>query len=69
MSGKYAVDLAGFERVALPAIAPRTVADAESGMELLLIDEIGKMELVRCRPFTTPPRRLARIPPIADAEL
>jgi nucleoside-triphosphatase len=37
--GKYGVDLGAFERVALPALA-RT---AET--ELLLIDELGKMEL------------------------
>lgn len=36
--GRYGVDVEGFERIALPAIRPRTE------VELILIDEIGKME-------------------------
>jgi nucleoside-triphosphatase len=37
--GRYGVDLAAFERLALPAIDPDRV-----GASLLVIDEIGKME-------------------------
>ena len=37
--GRYRVDLAAFEAVALPAIDP-----ARSGARLIVIDEIGKME-------------------------
>jgi nucleoside-triphosphatase len=37
--GKYGVDLAAFEGIALPALARATES------ELLLIDELGKMEL------------------------
>jgi nucleoside-triphosphatase len=37
--GKYGVDLAAFERVALPALARAVEPD------VLLIDELGKMEL------------------------
>jgi nucleoside-triphosphatase len=36
--GKYGVDLEAFERIALPALGDR-------GSELVLIDELGKMEL------------------------
>jgi len=36
--GKYGVDVAGFEAVALPAMVPR------EGLELIVIDEVGKME-------------------------
>jgi len=38
--GKYRVNLAGFEKIALPALE-RALSDAE----LVVIDEIGKMEL------------------------
>jgi nucleoside-triphosphatase len=37
--GRYGVDLAAFERVALPAL------DRAAATELLVIDELGKMEL------------------------
>ncbi|MEJ5328739.1 MAG: NTPase [Desulfobaccales bacterium] len=36
--GKYGVDVAGFEAVALPAM------QAHPGLELVIIDEVGKME-------------------------
>jgi len=36
--GRYGVDVAGFEAVALPALALR------AGIDIYLIDEIGKME-------------------------
>jgi nucleoside-triphosphatase len=37
--GRYGVDLAAFERLALPVIDPDSV-----GAPLLVVDEIGKME-------------------------
>jgi nucleoside-triphosphatase len=40
--GKYGVDLGAFERLALPAVEPR------SG-EAMVIDELGKMELASAR--------------------
>jgi len=42
--GRYGVDLAAFEAVALPAIDP-----ARSGARLIVIDEIGKMECFSAR--------------------
>jgi len=42
--GRYRVDLAAFEAVALPAIDP-----ARSGARLIVIDEIGKMECFSAR--------------------
>ncbi len=42
--GRYRVDLAAFEAVALPAIDP-----ALSGARLIIIDEIGKMECFSTR--------------------
>ncbi|MBM4284150.1 MAG: hypothetical protein FJ128_02720 [Deltaproteobacteria bacterium] len=36
--GRYGVDVPGFERLALPALAPAP------GVDLLVVDEIGKME-------------------------
>jgi len=41
--GKYGVDLASFERVALPALA------WEEGVELMVVDEVGKMECLSSR--------------------
>ncbi|KAF0289441.1 Cancer-related nucleoside-triphosphatase [Amphibalanus amphitrite] len=45
MVGQYAVDVASFERVALPALSAR----AAGGHRLLVLDEIGKMELLSSR--------------------
>ena len=45
MVGQYAVDIASFERVALPALSAR----AGDGRRLLVLDEIGKMELLSTR--------------------
>src|SRR5512137_1362111 len=42
--GRYRVDLAAFEAVALPAIDP-----ALSGARLIVVDEIGKMECFSTR--------------------
>jgi nucleoside-triphosphatase len=42
--GRYRVDLAAFEAVALPAIDP-----ALGGARLILVDEIGKMECFSAR--------------------
>jgi len=42
--GRYRVDLAAFEAVALPAIDP-----ARSGARLIVVDEIGKMECFSAR--------------------
>ncbi|MBI4344527.1 MAG: NTPase [Euryarchaeota archaeon] len=39
--GKYGVDLKAFEEIALPELE-----EAVGGMELLVVDEIGKMELL-----------------------
>lgn len=43
--GKYAVDVASFESLALPQLAPGC-----PGVRLYVIDEVGKMELLS-RPF------------------
>ena len=42
--GRYRVDLAAFEALALPAIDP-----ARSGARLIVVDEIGKMECFSAR--------------------
>ncbi len=42
--GRYGVDLAAFETVALPAIDP-----AHGGARLIVVDEIGKMECFSAR--------------------
>jgi len=41
--GKYGVDLASFEEVALPALA------WEEGIDLMVVDEVGKMECLSSR--------------------
>ena len=48
--GRYAVHVAEFEAVALPALEPR------AGMDLLVLDEIGKMECLS-RAFVAAARR------------
>lgn len=42
--GKYGVDVAAFERIALPALR-----EAMSGKQIVVMDEIGKMELASPR--------------------
>jgi len=41
--GKYGVDLAGFERLALPAL------QLDPGLDLVVVDEVGKMECFSTR--------------------
>ncbi len=53
--GKYGVDVPGFEAVALPAMEP------PAGVELVLIDEVGKMECLSPR-FIAAMERLWELP-------
>jgi nucleoside-triphosphatase len=54
--GKYGVDVAGFEAVALPAMKPG------GGVDLVIIDEVGKMECLSPR-FIAAMEQLWTAPP------
>lgn len=46
--GKYVVDVASVDRVAVPSIEPSVAPDQEASArtELVIVDEVGKMELL-----------------------